>query len=256
MYRENQVYPENYSEMKPQTKAVNVLEKTSEYLKAGLLKKQPAWYHVVGAHPPKKNFIRQARLVNPSSEQSIKEPEAKKRFKRGKMYDTRVKEVKKDIYNIPKLRFVEDELRNLFYSQHPWELARPRILLENTGEDSKKQDWSSLIQLNKQLDGESVVQRAIYLMNENKDNKDYQLLNAYETARYEFYRLRIEEEIEQQVSKEENEMYGAGFRTSPMEHGIAVEQRYIDDWKTQAVEATKVLDARNVSPEAAWGQEN
>lgn len=243
--------------MRPQTQAVNVLEKTSEYLRAGLLKKQPAWYHVVGANPPVKNFIRQPRLENPSNEQSIPKPaKGEKSFKNGKLYETRVKETRKDIYNIPKLKFVEDQLRSLFYEQHPWELSRPRILLENGGDDAKNQDWSSIIQYNKPLDGESVVQRSIYLMNQNKNNENYKLLDAYETARFEFYRVRIEQEMEEQVSKEENEMFGAGYRLSPIEHGVEEEQKFIDDWKAKAVEATQMVEARNVSPEAAWAQEN
>jgi len=243
--------------MKPQTKAVNVLEKTSEYMKAGLLKKQPAWYHVVGAHPPNKTFVRQPRLDDPSGKQSIETPgrTGPKKIKKNRLYVTKDTEVKRDIYNIPKLQFVEDELRSLFYEQHPWELSRPRILLENSGEDIKHQNWSSIQQLNKPLDGESVVQRTIFLINEKKP-EGWTLAQAYDQAKFEFYRLRIEQEISEQVSKEENEMYGAGYKLSPMEFGSEVEQKYIDQWKIEAVEATKLIEAKNVSPEAAWAQEN
>ena len=93
-------------------------------------------------------------------------------------------------------------------------------------------------------------------MNQNKNNESYKLLDAYETARFEFYRVRIEQEMEEQVSKEENEMFGAGYRLSPIEHGVEEEQKFIDDWKAKAVEATQMVEARNVSPEAAWAQEN
>lgn len=243
------------AKMKPQTKAVNVLEKTSEYLRAGLLKKQPAWYHVVGSHPPNKGFIRQPRLTNPSKEQSIKPVYQKKEVftrKRG-IYETRKKAIKRDVYNIPRLAYVEDQLRSLFYEQHPWELSRPKILLENSGDDAKHQDWSKIQQLNKQLDGESVVQRTIYLLN---NGEGLSLPEAYEQAKLEFYRLRIEQEVEDQVSKEENEMFGAGYKQSPMEYGAEIEQQFIDKWKIEATEATKVIEARRVSPQSAWGQES
>lgn len=241
--------------MKPQTKAVNVLEKTTEYLRAGVLKKQPAWYHVVGSHPPSKGFIRQPKLSNPSKEQSIEPAQRERKTVARKkiIYDTRTKAIKRDVYNIPRLSYMEDQLRSLFYEQHPWELSRPKILLENTGDDAKHQDWSQIQQINKQLDGESVVQRTIYLLN---NSEDLSLQDAYEKAKLEFYRLRIEQEIEEQVSKEENEMFGAGYKESPMEFGAAVEQKFIDKWKIDATEATKVIEASRVSPQSAWGQDD
>ncbi len=45
-------------------------------------------------------------------------------------------------------------LRREFFKDHPWELARPRMLLEDDGKDSQKTDWSHLQQKEKALGGE------------------------------------------------------------------------------------------------------
>lgn len=52
------------------------------------------------------------------------------------------------------IEYEEDQLRREFYSDHPWELARPRIVLENDGRDSQRCDWSRIQQLGRPLNGE------------------------------------------------------------------------------------------------------
>jgi small subunit ribosomal protein S23 len=52
------------------------------------------------------------------------------------------------------IEYEEDRLRKEFYSDHPWELARPRVVLENDGKDGQRYDWSSIQQRGKPLDGE------------------------------------------------------------------------------------------------------
>lgn len=54
----------------------------------------------------------------------------------------------------------EDELRQEFFRDHPWELARPRMLLELDGQDAKRRDWSKgLRQPGMALSGEWYVIR-------------------------------------------------------------------------------------------------
>lgn len=50
--------------------------------------------------------------------------------------------------------YPEDKLRSEFFGDHPWELARPRLLVEDSGNDAKGYDWSKITQPGKQLDGE------------------------------------------------------------------------------------------------------
>jgi small subunit ribosomal protein S23 len=39
------------------------------------------------------------------------------------------------------LTYEEDRLRWEYFNDHPWELARPRVILENDGKDNEKWDW-------------------------------------------------------------------------------------------------------------------
>ncbi|KAH3685832.1 hypothetical protein WICPIJ_003191 [Wickerhamomyces pijperi] len=223
--------------MKPQTGAVNVLERTSHYLKSGVLRNKPVWLQAVANNPPTKNFLKEPKTLK--LEQSIKVDREILPNPNAPLYNTKSKNTAKSLYKIPKLNYVEDELREIFYKQHPWELSRPKILLENSGNDAKTQDWSKLTQINKQLDGESVIQRAIYLIN----NESKTLKEAYEQSRFEFYRLRIQQELEEQISKEENSMFGASYDVTPVEFGLAKEQEFIDKWVVDATELTKISEA-------------
>ncbi len=54
--------------------------------------------------------------------------------------------------------YEEDALRQTFYKDHPWELARPRTILETDGKDSRYIDWSRGVrQPGVQLTGEWLV---------------------------------------------------------------------------------------------------
>ena len=52
------------------------------------------------------------------------------------------------------INYAEDDLRNDFFADHPWELERPRIILENDGRDYQRWDWSRRTQDTRPLDGE------------------------------------------------------------------------------------------------------
>ena len=51
----------------------------------------------------------------------------------------------------------EDILRRQFFGDHPWELARPRVVLEDDGKDGQRWDWSRISQPGRILDGERCV---------------------------------------------------------------------------------------------------
>lgn len=53
--------------------------------------------------------------------------------------------------------YEEDALRKEFFGDHPWELARPRVVLENDGKDWHHDDWSRIQQPGRQLSGERFV---------------------------------------------------------------------------------------------------
>ena len=242
--------------MKIQTNAVNVLQRTSAYLKSGLLKETPAWYNVVASIPPSTKFTREPRFKNPSNGHIIgklvdvtEQPHANNKG----LYKTRPNSSDKRVgvkrlYRPPKLTYVEDRLRSLFYKQHPWELSRPKILVENEIGD-ENYDWSHMLQIGRPLDGEGVIQRTMYLI---KTKQYGDMVEAYDHARYEFYALRMQEETEQQVALEEAEMFGSLFGVSAIEHGIQKEQEVLDVWEKKVVEETELMAARTSNPAGSW----
>ncbi|KAL6449466.1 RSM25 37S ribosomal protein S25 [Candida maltosa Xu316] len=241
--------------MKIQTEATNVLHRASAYLKSGLLKNKPLWYDIVAKYPPKHNLTRiphMHRQQNPDDKRATASPKttsttSKKHFKtRESTID--MKSRNNDIHRIPKLKFIEDKLRNVFYEQHPWELARPKNLIENSGDDISKCDWSHMLQLNKPLDGESVVQRTLWFLTNSKNNNHNN--EAYDKARFEYYRLRMSEEMESHVAREESTMYGGIFVNTNIKWNLGKEQEYIDDWTVIAQERTQVMEA-NMNRSAA-----
>lgn len=242
--------------MKLQTGAVNVLERTSAYLRSGLLKETPAWYQVVASVPPTTKFTREPRFINPSSgKKTVQYKDFAQSVNNKGFYKTRNsscdrKPLDNRLYKPPKLQYVEDQLRQVFYQQHPWELSRPKVLVEN--EANENMDWSHMLQLGKPLDGESVVQRTMFLLQETPN---VGMLDAYDRARFEFYRLRMQEEIEQQVAQEEAEMFGSVFSSSAIDFGVDQEQKVIEVWKRKTIQETELLAARRASPAESWGQE-
>jgi len=49
----------------------------------------------------------------------------------------------KNSFKPQNITYPEDALRRLFYKDHPWELARPRIIVELDGKDYQHCDWST-----------------------------------------------------------------------------------------------------------------
>lgn len=244
--------------MKIQSNAVNVLERTSNYLNAGVITKPPAWFKVVAKHPPRKKFTREPKLTDPVTGKSRIEPLA---FKDGVnkkgFYKTRTDKQDKivmanKLYKPAKLIYFEDQLRKLFYEQHPWERSRPKVLIENTNLDPNY-DWQHIQQLGKPLDGESVVQRSLYLL---RTKTCMNIMSAYDQARFEFYRIRMEQEIQEQVAVEEAEMFGAIMGPSALEFGIAKEQKIIQQWKSKVIKETELLSARRANPSESWSSED
>ncbi|EGW32333.1 37S ribosomal protein S25, mitochondrial [Spathaspora passalidarum NRRL Y-27907] len=235
--------------MKVQTKATQgIIDRTSHFLKKGVQLEQPAWYNVVLDNPPITDLVKQPK--NYKSEDSAKQVNKTTRTNVHETYKTRLtrSELKlknTDAFRIPKIKFFEDELRDVFFRQHPWELARPKTLIETKGDDNSKCNWKNMLQLHKPLDGESVVQRTIYILNnETKpDGSKYSLFEAYDSSRFEYYKLRMREEMESHVAKEEAIMYGAVFPETNLAQNVKHEQEYIDVWTKVAEQQTKMLQA-------------
>jgi small subunit ribosomal protein S23 len=111
--------------------AVRVHQTMSQLYKHNRVKQLPTWHAVVGKIPPAEIYTRPVQR--------------KGKKKASKMF-------------MPlNITYEEDRLRTEFFGDHPWELARPRIVLEDDGNDSKAWDWSRIEQPGKKLDGERQV---------------------------------------------------------------------------------------------------
>lgn len=228
-------------------KAANqVLQRTSEYMSAGLVRSQPAWYKAVAYNPPKYAFDKKVRaeVLEKIKQEEITSLNAINEKLHNGFYVTRIKNrnIKaKKLLGAQTLTFIEDDLRLLFYKQHPWELADPKNLIENENTlGNENFDWSHLRQWGKKLDGESVVQRTMYLLNHTEQS----LLECYEQAKFEYYRLKIEDETEMNIAREESEMLGAVYPKTAIEKGFEKEQEVLTKWKKDALEQTKIMDAK------------
>ncbi|ODV60635.1 mitochondrial 37S ribosomal protein mS23 [Ascoidea rubescens DSM 1968] len=227
--------------MKLERKALNVLETASHAVNSGLLSKQPVWMPVVAAHPPLKDLIRVPYRLNKLSESRNQDSKTKTKNSNS-VFKTNNKDLKPaNLYKPSNLNFLADELRSLFYKQHPWELANPKLVVENAnGDDNISTNYSSILNVGKALDGEAVVQRSLYI---KENSKDLSLLQCYDQARFEFYQAKIHRELAANVAKEEALMAGAVFGKSHIEIGFEQEQNIITQWKKDATFQTKVLDS-------------
>ncbi|KAG5354567.1 37S ribosomal protein S25 [Yarrowia sp. B02] len=221
--------------------AVDIVEITSGRLSAGMLSAEPLWYRAMAANMPtttyqhKPHFEKLARIAQ-------KESSKLNEYIRTRSKPVRVRT--RHLYEPVHLKFLEDEIREIFYAQHPWELARPKMVVENSGDDHVTQDWSKMHQANKKLDGESVVQRTIFLLGGKKEHDQEALLQAYDKARFEFYKLRMAEDVQNVTAAEEADMFGACFSTSSVERNLFHEQKRIEEWKEKAVEMTLDMGAK------------
>ncbi|KAG5750800.1 hypothetical protein H9Q69_002630 [Fusarium xylarioides] len=197
----------------------------------------PPWYNIMQSVPPAETLVRNVtpRIRGPKSK--VTKP--------------------KNLYRPQEIVYIEDRLRATFYRDHPWELARPRVILESDGKDYQHCDWSKgLRQPNIPLTGEwqvsldpwsdgikltfsSVVQRQLWLM----ENEQLEKRKAYDITRREFYRLRQEEEIEKRVALEEAKHVGAYFGKSRIDVSHHLEDREFENWKIWAGKETERQEA-------------
>ena len=48
----------------------------------------------------------------------------------------------KNTFRPQQIQYEEDALRQRFFQDHPWELARPRVIVEFDGKEARDYDWS------------------------------------------------------------------------------------------------------------------
>ncbi|KFA70353.1 hypothetical protein S40285_01755 [Stachybotrys chlorohalonatus IBT 40285] len=199
-----------------------VTQELQQSVLKGLEVAQPPWYQIMREVPPAQTTIRNVTPRRPAANSKLTKP--------------------RHMYLPQRIHFKEDALRANFYKDHPWELARPRIIMELDGKDYQYVDWSKGVrQKGIPLTGESVVQRQLWLMENEKMGRE----KAYDQARREFYRLRQEEEIEKRVALEEARHVGAYFNKSRMDVGMQIEDQQFENWKIWAGKEAAAQDQKD-----------
>ncbi|KAJ5281557.1 37S ribosomal protein S25 [Penicillium angulare] len=223
--------------------ALRVRQTAINQFASGKINKLPQWVNVVGDippsealvrnRPPQHQLLRQRVKTLPGSSQPQVVLEVEEKRRKSKKPSR--------LFQPVHVRYEEDELRTQFFKDHPWELARPRVLVESTGKDHENYDWSRLRQPGKRLDGESVVQRQLWLLNNVPDMTKE---SAYDVARREFYRLRLQEDIERRVAAEEAEATGAQFGPKYLDIGMELENKEYEKWKEWAKLQSQIFGQR------------
>ncbi|KXT06829.1 hypothetical protein AC578_7216 [Pseudocercospora eumusae] len=222
----------------------NVHKQATLLLDAKRMPAPPPWYPVIGTIPPS------TRLTRPALQRPQRP--GKKASK---------------LFKPLSLQYTEDQLRWEYYNDHPWELARPRVVLEDDGRDRERWDWSLPLDYNlrrpnighkdefgndhrgwdrvmqkqsaRPINGESVIQRWQYLLTHTQLSS----AAAYDMARKELYRHRHYKEVELRVAREEAQATGAYFGLGPLEVGELLEDRAYENWKQWAIKQTQALRA-------------
>ena len=90
----------------------------------------------------------------------------------------------------------------------------------------------------------SVVQRQLWLRHNMPGITPAQ---AYDQARKEFYELRLQEDVERRVAKEEATSTGAYFGPSALDIGMDLEDKEYERWKEWAQKEVEILEQKNAA---------
>ncbi|KAJ5342005.1 hypothetical protein N7541_011129, partial [Penicillium brevicompactum] len=226
--------------------ALRVRQTALSQFASGKTSKLPQWVDVMTEIPPAETLIRTRPPQHQLVQQRMKTVDGSSKPQVVFQVQEKRRAPKKAsrLFQPVELKYEEDQLRTEFFRDHPWELARPRLLLETTGKDFEHYDWSRIQQPGKRLDGESVVQRQLWLLN---NVPDMTKSNAYDIARREFYKLRLREDIERRVAAEEARAYGAEFGPSYLEIGGKLEDAQYDRWVEWAREQALAMGQRSAA---------
>ncbi|KAI4221175.1 MAG: hypothetical protein L6R36_007091 [Xanthoria steineri] len=200
---------------------LRVYQTASQLFASERIKNVPSWHEVVGTVPPAQTLVRTQPL------QHQERPRRSNVRKPSKLFQPQ------------RVVYEEDSLRKDFFGDHPWELARPRVVLENDGKDAERKDWSLVLQPDRPIDGESVIQRQMFLLHGNPEKgqrPDPKMTSAraYDQARKEFYEIRLQQDIERRVAKEEAMATGAYFGKTTLQVGMELEDKIFEEWKAWA----------------------
>lgn len=110
----------------------------TQLLASAKISSKPPWYDAVSSIAPSETIVRTQPLQHQD---------------RSRLRQAKIKKPSK-LFRPQRISYEEDTLRMEFFGDHPWELARPRVVLEDDGRDAEKCDWSKLEQATRPPSGE------------------------------------------------------------------------------------------------------
>lgn len=200
-------------------------------LQAGRTSVPPVWINIIKEVPPAQVLTRQQPQKHPVSQIRTRTLPSGQTEQYAIIAPSRKPKSYKPsrLFAPVEIKYEEDQLRKQFFQDHPWELARPRMVLETSGNQHANSDYSKgLLQPMVPLSGESVVQRQKYLL---ENVPDITIEQAYDIARREFYTLRRQEAIRRRIAKEEALHMGADTEKSILQWSMQIENKHYDDWE-------------------------
>jgi len=229
--------------------ALNIRKSALARVKTKQIQLRPSWVDALADIPPAQILTRPQSVRHPLTHVRTKRLQDGTTQQYSMVIDQKKSKAaakNRHLFSPRNLRYEEDSLRTRFFSDHPWELARPRVVLETDGNHQKNADWSKgLMQPGIQLSGESVVQRQLWLL---ENIPDITVAQSYDIARKEFYVLRRKEETRDRIAAEEAQHMGARFGMSYNQVSMKIESDIYDEWEKWA--RAEVID--QASRTAAW----
>ncbi|ORX46782.1 hypothetical protein DM01DRAFT_1410500 [Hesseltinella vesiculosa] len=177
-----------------------LVRQVSNLMKGNLIKDAPVWLPVLKTIPPGPSIIRTRPHNDNINAQSAAEMELMSQQQPTK---SSIRHKQKNLRTKPPrpqpIVYPEDRLRRQFYKDHPFELSRPKVLVE--GDSGKNRtDFTQLLlpgmRLN-EIDGEAVIKYQLHLMTAEKIPER----QAYATATSEFYKIRAQQEEEEREAR-------------------------------------------------------
>ena len=197
----------------------DLIKNINQKMNSGLLSEKPAWYGAMKLVPmaPMPSAYEDTTKSGAfaKTDHSIKESQLA--FSSS---TTRKIQKRKNISVMPvrmaqEIQYPEDRIRSKFYSTHPFELERPRSIIDDEY-SLLNRDWSSIHggNIEAPVTGESVIQYTLYLMSETGGSMSEDA--GYNKALEEFYNVRKEEEIRE---REESKLR----KNKPVQEEISVQ---------------------------------
>lgn len=216
-----------------------LMKNVDQQIKSGKMSQNPAWYGAMKLVPmaPMPSAYEDTTQSGAFAKTDNSIQESQTFFS---LSSTRRIQKRKNISVMPvrmceEIEYPEDRIRSKFYSSHPFELNRPRSLIDDDY-SLVNRDWSSIHggNIEAPVTGESVVQYTLYLMSKNGGSMTEE--DAYAKALQDFYQARKDEEIRE---REESKLR----KTKPV---VSLGESEISEAVQGAIEDLETLESKSI----------